>query len=177
MAIVIVTLVIAIVAVVFLWTSARQQARRESRRILEALQSSDALLSREVEPLLEDGQALLAQASTSRAMTPLLDAVAAYRARVAAAQSRLPTEMEAQVTLLRDAGIDMREAIDALGRASTAVQDLYALASRTGEGAPSELLHASARCASARIAELGQQVHQIQDSIHQKEAALERLAA
>ena len=167
----------AVVAALFLWASARDQARRDSRRILEALHSSDALLSREVEPLVEDGQALLAQASTSRAVRPLLDAVSAYRARVAAAQTRFPAEMGAQVKLLMDAGVDLREAIDALGRANTAVQDLYAMASRSGEGAASELLHASARCASARIAELGQQVRQIQTSIHQKEAALERLAA
>ena len=167
----------ALLAALFLWASARDQARRESRRILEALHSSDTLLSQEVEPLLEDGQALFAQASTSRAVQPLLGAVSAYRARVAAAQTRLPAGTGAEVKLLMDAGIDLREAIEALGRASTAVQDLYALASRTGDGEASELLHASARCACARIAELGQHVHQIQASIHRKEAALGRLAA
>lgn len=174
----VIALICAAVAAVLLWVSARGQARRESRRILQALQSSDALLTEEVEPLIAQGQALLAKASTtSEAAMTLLGAVSEYRARVVAAHSRLRSESAAKLNLLADAGVDMRDALEALGRANLAVQDLYALASRAGESRASELLHASARCASARISELGQQVHQIQNAIHVKEAALERLAA
>lgn len=163
---------------VFLWVSAREQARRDSHRILQALQSSDALLSTELEPLLMEGQALLAQASTAKGATAtLLSAVSEYRARVAAAQLHLRSEADADSKLLAQAGVDLHEAFEALTRASTAVQDFYAMASRSGEGQASEMLHASARCASARISELGQHVHQLQSSIHQKEAVLGRLAA
>ena len=175
--IVVVALFCAAAAAFLLWLSARNQARRESRRILKALQTSDALLAEEVEPLVEQGQLLLAQASTASAAAALLAAVSEYRARVVAAHSRLRSESEAQLKVLAEAGIDMGEAIDALGRANLAVQDLYALASRAGEGRATELLHASARSASARISELGQHVHQIQNPIHVKEAALERLTA
>jgi hypothetical protein len=165
-------------AAVFLWVSAREQARRDSHLILKALQSSHALLSAELEPLLSDGQVLLDQASiTKGAAATLLNAVSEYRARVAVAQLHLRNEADADSKWLAEAGIDLHEAMEALTRASTAVQDFYAMASRSGEGQVSEMLHASARCASARISELGQQVHQLQSSIHQKEAALGRLAA
>lgn len=166
------------VAALLLWISAREEARRESRRILQALQESEALLKLELEPLVEQGQALLVKAATTNAAAmTLLEAVSEYRARVAAAQLRVRSASDAQLKLLAQAGIDMGEALEALGRANIAVQDLYALASRGGEGQASELLHASARCASARISELGQQVHQIRSDIHAKEAALGRLAA
>lgn len=171
-------MICAMAAAILLWVSARGQARRDSRRILEALQTSDALLTKEVEPLVEEGQALLARASTTaEAGATLLEAVSQYRARVVAAQSRLRTESDARLKLLTDAGVDMHEALEALGRANLAVQDLYALASRARDNKASELLHASARCASARISELGQHVHHVQDTIHRKEAVLERLAA
>jgi hypothetical protein len=168
----------ALGAAALLWLSARGQARRDSRRILDVLHRSDALLSAEVEPLVAQGQVLLAQASTThQAGLKLLEAVSSFRARVSAAQSRLQAESDARLQALADAGIDMRETLEALTRANVAVQDLYALASRAADGQASELLHASARCASARISELGQHVHHIQDAIHRKEAALERLAA
>jgi len=169
--------IFASAAAIALWVSARGQARRESRQILKALQSSDALLSEEIEPLLDQGQAMLAHASTARTGTGLLDAVSAFRARVATARMRVLSLTQAERALLTEAGVDLRVALDALGRASTAVQDLYALVSHVRDGEATELLHASARCASARVSELGQEVHRVQSSIHRKEAALERLAA
>jgi len=175
---VLVAILCAGAAAVFLWMSAREQARRDSHLILRALQSSHALLSAELEPLLSEGQALLNRASiTKGAAATLLNAVSEYRARVSVAQLHLRSEADADSKLLAEAGIDLHEALEALTRASTAVQDFYALASRSGEGQASEMLHASARCASARISEFGQQVHRLQSSIHQKEAALGRLAA